>query len=321
MNLRQLEAFRSVMMSRSITQAAQAMHLSQPAVSKLIADLEYAIGFKLFIRSKGSALTVTPEAEHFFHEVERSFIGIDALKRTATDIRNLSTGNLHIASLPALSSSFLPRVIRIFSRRYPKVSIRFYTHSSSTVRQWIANQQFDIGLATRAHEIVGVSATSFLRSVGACVLPPDHALAGREFIEPADLAGQPFISLMVGDQTRRRVDRIFEDACIERKLVIETQYAMTICSLVIEGLGCSIVNTATTSDFLTRGLVVRPFRPRIEFEYMLYTPSLRPLSQTALRFIELMRQIRDEMIAEGAFGEPPLEPGGISGRKVKSAGS
>lgn len=320
MNLRQLEAFRSVMMSRSITQAAQAMHLSQPAVSKLVADLEYAIGFKLFIRSKGSALTVTPEAEHFFHEVERSFIGIDALKRAATDIRNLSTGNLHIASLPALSSSFLPRVIRIFSQRYPKASIRFYTHSSSTVRQWIANQQFDIGLATRAHEIAGVSASSFLRSVGACVLPPGHALAGRELIEPEDLAGEAFISLMVGDQTRRRVDRIFEDAGIERKLVIETQYAMTICSLVLEGLGCSIVNPATTNDFLTRGLVVRPFRPRIEFEYMLYTPSLRPLSQTALRFIELMRQIRDEMIAEGAFGEPPFVPGGIPG-KVKAAGS
>src|SRR3546814_2837607 len=71
MNLRQLEAFRAVMVTRSITQAAQSMHLSQPAVSKLIADLEYAIGFKLFVRSKGSALTVTPEAEYFYHEVER----------------------------------------------------------------------------------------------------------------------------------------------------------------------------------------------------------------------------------------------------------
>src|SRR3546814_1891322 len=70
-------------------------------------DLEYAIGFKLFVRSKGSALTVTPEAEYFYHEVERSFIGVDALKKTADDIRNLSTGNLHIASLPALAFSFL----------------------------------------------------------------------------------------------------------------------------------------------------------------------------------------------------------------------
>ena len=297
------------MTSRSVTQAAQSMNLSQPAVSKLIADLEHAIGFKLFVRSKGSALTVTPEAELFFHEVERSFIGIDAIKRAANDIRNLRTGNLHIASLPALSYSFLPRVIREFRQRHPGVSIRLYTHSSSTVRLWVANQQFDIGLATRAHEVAGVSSSSFLRSVGACVLTPGHRLSAKATIEPADLAGEPFISLMFGDQTRRRIDRIFEDAGVERDLVIETQYAMTICSLVTQGVGCSIVNPATAIDFVSLGLIVRPFRPRIEFEYMLYTPTLRPLSRTALSFIDQMTQVRDEMIAEGAFGEPPVGGG------------
>lgn len=309
MNLRQLEAFRAVITSGSVTHAAQSMHLSQPAVSKLIADLEHAIGFKLFIRTKGSALTATPEAEFFFHEVEQSFIGIEALKRTAGNIRNLATGNLHIASLPALSFSFLPRVISEFYKRYPGVSIRLYTYSSSTVRQWLANQQFDVGLATRAHEISGVSSTTFLRSVGACVLPPGHRLADHDVIEPADLAGEPFISLMSGDQTRRRIDRVFEDAGVERALVVETQYAMTVCSLVMQGVGCSIVNPAAASDFVAQGLLIRPFRPRIEFEYMLHTPSLRPLSQSALRFIELMSQVRDQMIAEGAFGEPAVGNG------------
>src|SRR3546814_8488805 len=111
------------MVTKASTHVAQSMHLSQPAVSKLIADLEYAIGFKLFVRSKGSALTVTPEAEYFYHGVERSFIGVDALKKTADDIRNLSTGNLHIVSLPALAFSFLPHVIRAFQKRHPGVSI------------------------------------------------------------------------------------------------------------------------------------------------------------------------------------------------------
>lgn len=304
MNLRQLEAFAAVMKSGSITQAAHSMHLSQPAVSKLIADLEHAIGFELFIRARGSALTVTPEAEYFFHEVERSFIGIDALKRTARDIRNLSAGNLHIVSLPALAFSFLPRVIAVFRKRHAGVSIKLYTHSSSSVRQWVANQQFDLGLATRAHEIPGVSSQTFLRSVGACVLPPGHRLAGKSVIEPADLAGEPFISLMAGDQTRRRIDRVFEDAKVERDLIAETQYAMTVCSLVMEGIGCSIINPATAVDLIPQKLVFRPFRPRIEFEYMLHTPSLRPLSQTAHRFIETMAEVRDEMIAEGVFGEP-----------------
>src|SRR3546814_15826057 len=82
----------------------------------------------------------------------------------------------------------------------------------------------------------------------------------------ADLAGEPFISLMHGDRTRRRVDRIFEDAGVERDLVVETQYAITHCNLVTLGVGCSIVNPATAIGFVSQGLVILPFRPRLEFE-------------------------------------------------------
>ena len=111
MNLRHLEAFRAVMLSGSVTHAAQSLNLSQPAVSKMLAELEHQLGFQLFQRSRGSALTVTPEADAFYYEVERSFSGIAALKRVAEDIRNMATGTLRIAALPALAVSFLPRVI------------------------------------------------------------------------------------------------------------------------------------------------------------------------------------------------------------------
>src|SRR3546814_10382676 len=77
-----------------------------------------------------------------------------------------------------------------------------------------------------------MSASTFLRSVGACILPPGHRLADLAYIEPADLAGEPFISLMHGDRTRRRVDRIFEDAGVKRDLVVETQYAITHCNQI-----------------------------------------------------------------------------------------
>src|SRR3546814_20950733 len=77
----------------------------------MLAELEHQLGFQLFLRSRGSALTVTPEADAFFYEVERSFSGIAALKRVAEDIRNMATGTLRIAALPALAVSFLPRVI------------------------------------------------------------------------------------------------------------------------------------------------------------------------------------------------------------------
>src|SRR3546814_17722611 len=96
---------------------------------------------------------------------------------------------------------------------------------------------------------------------------------------------------------------------VKRDLVVETQYAITHCNLVTLGVGCSIVNPATAIGFVSQGLVILPFRPRIEFEYLLYTPSFRALSQTALRFIEIMTEVRDEMVAAGTFGEPPVGQG------------
>ena len=299
MNLRQLEAFRAVMLSGSVTQAASALHISQPAVSKLLADLEHQVGFKLFVRFKGVALTVTPEADIFFHEVERSFAGIAVLKRAAEDIRNTSTGTLRIAALPALAVSFLPAVITTFRSRHPGVSIQLQTRSSSTVRQWMANQQFDIGLATPARELPGITIAPFLKCYGACVVPPGHRLASKDSISPADLRGERFISLALEDRTRHRIDRIFEDAGVERDLIIETQYAMTICALVLQGLGCSILNPITAADYTDRGLAVRPFKPDVAFDYMLFTSQLRPVSQVAQAFIATLEQHRDAFLKTG----------------------
>src|SRR3546814_4591610 len=85
----------------------------------------------------------------------------------------------------------------------------------------MANQQFDIGLATPARELPGIRMERFLRCPGACVLPAGHRLAVKDVIRPADLEGEPFISLALEDGVRHRIDRIFEDAGVHREMVIE----------------------------------------------------------------------------------------------------
>ena len=139
----------------------------------------------------------------------------------------------------------------------------------------------------------------FLKCAGACVLPPGHRLAVNEAIAPADLRGEPFISLALEDRTRHRIDRVFEDAGVDRDMVIETQYAMTICALVLQGLGCSILNPITAADYVGHGLVVRPFRPDVTFDYMLFTPRLRPVSRAAEAFIAILEEHRDAFLATG----------------------
>jgi DNA-binding transcriptional LysR family regulator len=163
----------------------------------------------------------------------------------------------------------------------------------------MANQQFDIGLATPARELPGITMVPFVKCYGACVLPPGHRLASKDIISPADLRGERFISLALEDRTRHRIDRIFEDAGVERDLIIETQYAMTICALVLQGLGCSILNPITAADYTDRGLAVRPFKPDVAFDYMLFTSQLRPVSQVAQAFIATLEQHRDAFLKTG----------------------
>lgn len=296
MNLRQIEAFRAVMRSGSVTNAAQSMHLSQPAVSRLIADLERSVGFRLFDRIKGSAPVATPEADALYQEVERSFIGLQALRRIADDIRMFRGGQLRIACLPALSTSFVPSVIKQFLQEHRDVRIQLQTRSSSTVRVWVAAQQFDLGLATPAGNLEGLTSDRFLVSRGVCVLPPGHRLALNPVITPQDLQGEPFISLALEDPARTKIDRIFDEARVQRNIVVETQYAMTICGLVMRGVGCAILNPISAVDFESQGLVLRKFEPAIQFEYLLYRPANRPTSLLAKRFIDLLISHRESIV-------------------------
>ena len=100
MNLRQIEAFRSVMRLGSMTAAAEVLYTSQPNVSRLISQLELSTGLTLFKRA-GVRLIPTQEGQAFFQEVERAFVGLDSLKLSAKNIRNLGTGRLRVAAVPS----------------------------------------------------------------------------------------------------------------------------------------------------------------------------------------------------------------------------
>src|SRR6185369_11596181 len=156
MNFRQIEAFRAVMLTGSMTEAAVSLGTSQPRISRLVAQLEAVTGFQLFIR--GSArLQPTAEALAFYREVEHVFSGLTSLAQTAKNIKSFGTGHIRIACLPALALGFMPRVIKRFTDKHPDINISLQARSSSTVLEWTAAHQCDIGLAARGPEIKGVN--------------------------------------------------------------------------------------------------------------------------------------------------------------------
>jgi DNA-binding transcriptional LysR family regulator len=309
MNLRQIEAFRAVMVAGTVTGAASRLRISQPAVSRLISQLERTTKLVLFVRSK-QRVHPTPEALAFYHEVERAFVGIDRLERAAANIRNLVTGNLRIVSLPALGLGFLPHVIKRYRDMYPKVTVSLQTRSSSTVMDWITALQFDLGLASNTIEKPSIKASLFAASEAVCILPPNHGLAAKSVITPKDLAGEHFVSLSMEDQARFQIDHVFAEARVERQLSLETPYAATACAMVMEGLGVSVISPFPAEDFRGQGLLIKRFRPAIHFRTMLLQPAERPASLVAEKFISLMEQCRDELLERHNTALRELEPCG-----------
>ncbi len=117
-SFRQIEAFRAVMTAGSATLAAQILHVSQPAVSRLIKEMEHAVGFKLFER-QSNRLVPSAEGRQLYAEVERNVAGLDRIAQAAAALRSMSSGTLRIAATPAITHGLLPRVVAAFLRESP----------------------------------------------------------------------------------------------------------------------------------------------------------------------------------------------------------
>ena len=289
LNFRQLEAFHAVMISGSASRAAELLQVSQPAVSRAIAELESEVGFALFDRVRGR-LVATPEGQLFFADVGANFAGLDRLRSSAARIRDFGSGTIRVASLAALGSTLVPRAIRKFRDAHPGVAITLQVTSSAAVRDLVVNGQFAIGLAADEVDLSGVDHRQFASLRALCALPPGHDLASRRVIRPRDLDGRAFIALSPEDRVRAEMNRVFQEAGARPDIVVETPNAATVCALALEGVGIGLVNPMATDGFAERGLLFRPFEPAIYFKaHLLFRPDTQQARLVKAFVAELLR--------------------------------
>ena len=293
MNLRQLEAFRAVIISGSVTGAAKMLSVSQPGVSRLIGDLERRIGFRLFARRKGR-LHPTPEGLNFFEELERSFVGMEHLERAAQEIKALRRGHIRIAAMPAVCLDILPGAIKRFLDRFPRLKVTFEVHASPRIVEWIAARHFDIGVCQLTLEQPGVEIDNSFRTRCVCVAPVGHSLGKHETIGPADLEGEPFVALAQHTMGALHIDQTFIHANIRRDIRVETLPSFAACSLVAQGLGVAIVDPLSADFFSHRDILIRPFAPAVNFDFRTIHPAQHIQSQAAELFIA---EIRDYFLS------------------------
>jgi len=282
--LRQLEAFRAVMSTGGVTTAANLLGVSQPAVSRLISSLEKSMGMALFDRHHGR-LHPTYEARFLLEEVNRAVSNLEHISRLSEDIRNQRAGHLRIACLSGFATSLMPTVIADFLKDREDVTLSIQTRSSTRVREWIAAQQYDIGVADEFeghsainHEIVDI------RTV--CVMSPQHPLAGQRSIRVEDLHKIPMIIQDKDNQFHHRLKGAFDQAGVTLNGKVEVRQFATACLLAMRGVGVAIVSSIDAAEYSGRGLITRPFDPVLPFRLDILYPKFHPRSLLLKDFIK-----------------------------------
>jgi DNA-binding transcriptional LysR family regulator len=288
-NLRQIEAFKAVVESGSVSRAAEVLRISQPAVSKLISHFEYAVGFAVFDRVRGR-LVPTTEGMMLYREVDRVFAGIQQITRSAEAIRSLKQGQLMVGVMPALAGGFFQDVAAEFLRERPDVRLTVHARSSQFIADWLVNKQLDIGFANIPLDHPLLECEVLARNPLVCLLPNDHPLATRDTIRPEDLAGEPFISFGESSVTRTRVDQLFEERGIQRIMRIEATTAPAVCEFVIRGVGVSLCDRLPAEPWAGR-LALRRFEPRIMLDLVMALPPNHRNAALSTALAETARRV------------------------------
>ena len=290
MHYRQIETFRAVLLTGSASRAAELLDITQPAVSRAVAELERSVGFALFDRS-GGRLAPTAEARLLFAEVDKAFVGLDKIRAEAARIRDFGAGAIRIASLSAFANTLMPKAIQAFNKRHPGVPITLQIRASSVVRELVASGSFDLGIAADEVDLTGIHHEHFGRSEGVCALPPGDPLASRQVISAEDLEGRPFVALAPEDRARQRLESVLTERGIRPKIIVETPSSSTVCALVLAGVGIGMVNPCAAAGFAGLGLITRPLRPSVEFRKVLLFRDSSPQSRLHRSLISEMRRV------------------------------
>jgi len=299
MNLKQMEAFRAVMLTGSVSQAAKQLFRTQPAVSMMISSLEDDIGFQLFERYK-KRLYPTPEANYLYKEIEAIFARIQDVSQTVQDIQNKQYGFLRIGCMPGPSSFFVPDVLADFLEEHPKIQASLQTRTSDAVVEWIASNQYDLGLAEMSTHQSKTGNNQLFELLCICALPADHPLAAQEVITPAMLDDEPMITLHPDHMTFHDLMQLFEASGHRMNVRLQTRFFTPALQFVERGLGVSVIDPISATSYTGYAqpgkVVFRRFEPDVHLRIGLMFPSDKPSSMITLEFAERLRARIEQVI-------------------------
>jgi LysR family transcriptional regulator, carnitine catabolism transcriptional activator len=257
LSTRQLRAFMALAREKNFTRAATASHLSQPAFSAMIRQLEEALAVRLFDRTTRT-VSLTREGSEFAVAAQRVIDEAEAALIAMSDSVALRKGRVSIALLPSLAADWLPDVLAGFRSAHPGIETQVADVLSEPCIAAVRSGRADFALAATRADTPELRAERFCSDDFYLVCKLGHPLLLLKAVRPKDVAAWPFIHLSRTSSVRQYIDAATNPRMFTS--VLEVDQLATVSGMVRAGLGISIVPALTLYQFRAPDLVTRPVR-------------------------------------------------------------
>ena len=292
-SLRQLRAFLAVARQRHFRHAAEHLHLSQPAVSRHIADLEAELGVRLFDRNTREVVP-TEAGRYLESAIERVLDELEGVLGHVHSEGERRRGKVRIASVPTLSASLMPSCIADCAREYPELPIQLHDQAQTLVLDSVRGGEVDFGIAIDPPDAGDFDCETIMRDPFHLVCPANHPLARLKTVPWKKLEQQPLVLLDYSSGSRRLIDQALRKHTVDANVVQQTGHTYTAFRMVEAGLGITITPALASPP---PSLAMRPLTPTVHRNVMLIHRHHRSLSPLAALVWNRLR----ELAASGAL--------------------
>lgn len=297
MRLRHIEIFQAIRQTGSVSAAAQLLHVSQPAVTKVLQHAELQLGFPLFLRVRGK-LQPTPEALALEREVDKVTESLQGVRRLAQNLRRAPGQSLRIGATPALALSLLPPAIREWTQRYPDIACELSSAHSRELVQNLLMREMDVALTLQPPDHPGLNAQPLAHGVLVALAPRDYwpeAEQGKPLPLMA-LADAPLIGLSSADPLAAKLDSYLETVDPPPRISISVQTYSLARAMVESGAGLAVIDPFTALGASTTITCIRPLAPPLPITLYALTRADEPPPHMLASLLEIFGSRAQEQL-------------------------
>jgi LysR family transcriptional regulator, low CO2-responsive transcriptional regulator len=296
LTIRQLEVLAMVGREGSVTGAAEVLHLTQPAVSMQLRQLEEQLELTMF-ETVGRRLQITEPGKELVRLAIELLARLDDLEETARSLRGVGHGRVRLGVV-STAKYFAPRLLAQFLKMHAGLEFKLTVHNRAEIIDQLQSYAVDLGIMGQPPEDMPLEGTPFAPNPLVALAAPSHPLSLRRGLRPEDLADQPFIVRESGSGTRNAMDRYFADHEVKIRHVMEADSNETIKQAVMAGIGLGFLSLHTVRAELAAGriAVLDVFGLPLRRQWYVVHSRQRRLTPAAEEFLQYLLREADALM-------------------------